>query len=1217
MTKPLFAVALLIFLLGSVAVLAPKGAHADTEVSPGQYIVVEGASGCALDSDSKLICWGAFRNISPQETFEQVFWSYQGAHYEFSRRICALSVEGNAACWDSSGNRKDTYDDSKYAWASDSPLIRCALSLTGGVRCGEAAGVWWHMEEPPLGKYIQVSAGEYACGLTTARSVRCWGVRHNDPSDPSNPYWVPYPTQSILNTGQQYLQIAVYGAVACALSTEGDIDCWDGANGALGWFSSDTTFTMLDYGSPCAITEQGGIVCRENDDTVTLAESGYTQVARYGNSMCAATVAGTLECFGSGAAQLPDQLTQPGSVLQPKTTALGGNSARVSEAQPVQIATAARLDGPTGGHVTSSAGVAESGDTVTLTARPDDGYRFVRWDGDASGTQNPLTLRPDAHIFVTAVFEPAVSEYRVRAAASPAAGGDVRGLGNGVFEQGEEAVLTALPSDGYRFVRWRGDASGADNPLVFFVARDISVTAEFQPLDEQEEEDLRIHDPSCSVDDIGVLGLTYYNAGSLPDGSCRDRINGGYAKIYRFRVDEPTELTIEQDADGFYPLFYLIDTSNTLHAEAEGLLRDSVARASATLTAGSYDLVVTTQDTNENGSYELDLFAGAAKSPLVRLGELSETESAITDTGRVTLFTSRTFPDQNWQIGQPLNLTLPAARFGSGFYTYTIKYEWNGDQTWTPAGVVFDRNTLRFFGAPRLTLDPNPGLRRFTVFLRADDRLHSDEWDELSFAVDLQAATPSPSVAQSGPPPLAFPRIAIPTSLMPETRVETADAVAVRLAARMRSDGRPEFALALEGAPLNTRTWLEIPSISAIRQTTSWLMSPDVLLNGEPIGRISVRQAAKGQLELGFVPASETAPILPESRFLYRPLAGSKGTHLSAVLRIPAPQGCRASESDNGIAFPTRRVKLHANHATEYLVSGLGTNGGQVTYLVCANGQKITDDTRDKALFTAGYFYSTAPEFDFHINFIRDQVETAERGLRIYQRGFKERAWANIVRGSAVASYAALSLYFHSPHSLEEALAVSLKEVAEIADVPVLSKVLSTAQSASPTKAIRLTRGVLEDLAEEPHEVVAKIALQHVYSAVGAGQPWLNATRGARVGDDMLFFPSAHLNRTLEYLIAAGAVGDVLATAVKNSNVAAWKEALHATIPSQLDEELWFLWDAGSQLLDGGLESLHEWFFNYPDYKQLSNTHHGATVIVAQRHQELAVRLGLSALPTP
>ena len=423
--------------------------------------------------------------------------------------------------------------------------------------------------------------------------------------------------------------------------------------------------------------------------------------------------------------------------------ALGGEQEQVAGpttdrlAQRYHVSAAARLYGPTGGTVSSTATDLPAGSAVTLTATPDDGYRFVRWDGDASGTQNPLTLRPDAHIFVTAVFEPVVSEYRVRADASPAAGGDVRGLGNGVFEQGEEAILTALPSDGYRFVRWGGDASGTDNPLVFFVARDVSVTAEFQPLDEQEEEDLRIHDPSCSVDDIGVLGLTYYDAGSLPDGRCRDRINGGYAKIYRFRVEEPTELTIEQDADGFYPLFYLIDTSNTLHAEAEGLLSGSIARTTATLTAGSYDLVVTTQDTNENGSYELDLFAGAAKSPLVRPGELSETESAVADTGRVTLFTSRTLPDQNWQIGQAVNLALPAATGGSGFYTYSIKYERNGDQSWTPAGVAFDRNRRVFSGVPIWELASNLTSRRFTVFLRADDRLLSGQWDELEFVVNV------------------------------------------------------------------------------------------------------------------------------------------------------------------------------------------------------------------------------------------------------------------------------------------------------------------------------------------------------------------------------------------------------------------------------------------------------------------------------------------------
>lgn len=47
-----------------------------------------------------------------------------------------------------------------------------------------------------------------------------------------------------------------------------------------------------------------------------------------------------------------------------------------------------------------------SGQRVTLQAEPDIGYRLTRWEGDAEGNANPLTLTMDRPRTVIAVFEP-------------------------------------------------------------------------------------------------------------------------------------------------------------------------------------------------------------------------------------------------------------------------------------------------------------------------------------------------------------------------------------------------------------------------------------------------------------------------------------------------------------------------------------------------------------------------------------------------------------------------------------------------------------------------------------------------------------------------------------------------------------------------------------------------------------------------------------------
>ncbi len=44
--------------------------------------------------------------------------------------------------------------------------------------------------------------------------------------------------------------------------------------------------------------------------------------------------------------------------------------------------------------------------TVTINAVPDSAWQFKEWQGDVSGTDNPVTITVDAPKNITAVFEP-------------------------------------------------------------------------------------------------------------------------------------------------------------------------------------------------------------------------------------------------------------------------------------------------------------------------------------------------------------------------------------------------------------------------------------------------------------------------------------------------------------------------------------------------------------------------------------------------------------------------------------------------------------------------------------------------------------------------------------------------------------------------------------------------------------------------------------------
>ena len=63
-----------------------------------------------------------------------------------------------------------------------------------------------------------------------------------------------------------------------------------------------------------------------------------------------------------------------------------------------------------GGSLTGS-GTYDKGTTMTLTAMPDDGYRFVRWTGPVESTANPLTMDADELTGIKAEFEPLPVEF--------------------------------------------------------------------------------------------------------------------------------------------------------------------------------------------------------------------------------------------------------------------------------------------------------------------------------------------------------------------------------------------------------------------------------------------------------------------------------------------------------------------------------------------------------------------------------------------------------------------------------------------------------------------------------------------------------------------------------------------------------------------------------------------------------------------------------------
>ena len=277
---------------------------------------------------------------------------------------------------------------------------------------------------------------------------------------------------------------------------------------------------------------------------------------------------------------------------------------------------------------------------------------------------------------------------------------------------------------------------------------------------------------------------------------------------------------------------------------------------------------------------------------------------------RAALFSSRSLPDQTWQVGQPVNSTLPAASGGSGRFTYSIRYEWNGNQTWTPAGVNFNQDSRRFSGVPRMQLDPNPALRRFTIFLRADDRVRTGQWDELQFVVNLR---PAPT--------------AQPTSSTNET-------LSAQIVARRLSDGRIEFALQPAGA---ARILPRSRFFPARPRINSWLNSSLIEYQGTTLGRISARRLGDGRTEFSFLPTSSSDRILPRSR-MFPSSTANRSWLRSNEVEIPLATTDAAPDAPSSEEPPTTstpRRCVPAITAINVSTSGARQRGGALEQNDC------------------------------------------------------------------------------------------------------------------------------------------------------------------------------------------------------------------------------------------------------------------------------------------
>ena len=103
----------------------------------------------------------------------------------------------------------------------------------------------------------------------------------------------------------------------------------------------------------------------------------------------------------------------------------------------------------------------------------------------------------------------------------------------------------------------------------------------------------------------------------------------------------------------------------------------------------------------------------------------------------------------------------------------------------------------------------------------------------------------------------------IPEPVVPEGGVMTGEAIDGRIVAQRLDDGRIEFGFQPEG---EDRILPRSRYFPANARVDRWLVSSDVVFDGEVLGRITARRLDDGRVEFGFIPDGGDR-ILPSGRY--------------------------------------------------------------------------------------------------------------------------------------------------------------------------------------------------------------------------------------------------------------------------------------------------------------------------------------------------------------
>src|SRR5690625_2301028 len=132
------------------------------------------------------------------------------------------------------------------------------------------------------------------------------------------------------------------------------------------------------------------------------------------------------------------------------------------------------------GSVSPSSGEYDEGTEVELTATPNEHLVFNGWQGDHSGSENPITVTMNSDKSITAFFTERDYPLTIEIIGEGTVAEEIIQAKITDYPYATIVQLTANPAGGWGFVGWEGDLEGNENPETITIDGEKTVTAVFE-----------------------------------------------------------------------------------------------------------------------------------------------------------------------------------------------------------------------------------------------------------------------------------------------------------------------------------------------------------------------------------------------------------------------------------------------------------------------------------------------------------------------------------------------------------------------------------------------------------------------------------------------------------------------------------------------------------------------------------------------------------------